>query len=245
MKHRFTHWTALILTMCSALAAAAQNAPDNSGDQLVIPAGSKILLVLKEAISTRNAKTGDPVYAETSLPFYANGHILVPPGTTVLGVITRAKRAGRTRGRAEIELNFTSMIYSNGYNVPLSAPVFNTPGADNLSVTNEGAIQQDSDTGRKIADGGRNAAHGMLVGSMGGLFLGTSITAMRAAGGAGILLGVGWALFRRGMDMKLQPGTRVEMAVMRPIPLDTAQLPGHKDREPAVATGSVPRWAAP
>jgi hypothetical protein len=238
IRHEFIRLVAVVLS--SALVAAAQNAPENGVDQPVIPAGSKILLVLKEAISTRNAKAGDPVYAETLLPFFVDGHMLVPPGTTVLGVITSAKRARRTRGRAEIEMNFTSMIYSNGYTVALSGPVYNTPGADNLSVTSEGAIQQDSDTGRKIADGGRNAAHGMLVGSMGGLFLGTSITAMRAAGGAGIALGMGWALFRRGSDMKLQPGTHIEMAVTLPIALDVARLPGYANRELAVAAGSVP-----
>jgi hypothetical protein len=222
MKHRILHFTALLLW---AISGVAQDAPPNGGDRLFIPAGSKIVLALMQAISTRNAKVGDPVYAETVLPFFADNHLLVPARTTVLGVVTGVKRAGRGGRRAEIRMNFRSLIFSDGYTVPLSGSVQNTPGADNLSVAGaEGAIQSDSDTGRRLGEGGRNAAHGMWVGSMGGLLFGTSITAMRVGGGAGIVLGMGWALFRRGNDVKLEPGTRIEMAVPSQVALDASRL---------------------
>ena len=47
------------------LAAAAPQNPN----AVVIPGGSKIPLTLKQAISTKNAREGDAVYAETAFPF--------------------------------------------------------------------------------------------------------------------------------------------------------------------------------
>src|SRR5690348_18099747 len=53
-------------------AAAAQAAPAVDPHSVVIPAGTKVPLTLKQAISTKNAREGDPVYAETAFPFVAN-----------------------------------------------------------------------------------------------------------------------------------------------------------------------------
>src|SRR5260370_19205746 len=46
-----------------------------------IPAGTKIPLLLKQAISTKNAREGDAVYAETAFPFVFDNRVLVPAAT--------------------------------------------------------------------------------------------------------------------------------------------------------------------
>ena len=58
---------------------AAQGAANPNAT--VIPAGTKIPLLLKQAISTKNAREGDAVYAETAFPFVMNDRILIPAGT--------------------------------------------------------------------------------------------------------------------------------------------------------------------
>ena len=50
---------------------------------MVIPAGTKVPLALKQAISTKSAKEGDPVYAETTFPFVVDNRIIIPAGTYV------------------------------------------------------------------------------------------------------------------------------------------------------------------
>ena len=66
----------------------------------VIPAGTKIPLLLKQAISTKNAREGDAVYAETAFPFVVNDRILIPAGTTSRGrSCIRSTRGGRRSGR--------------------------------------------------------------------------------------------------------------------------------------------------
>src|SRR5271170_930264 len=137
----------------STPAAAAQTpAPPASDPNVVtIPAGTKIPLSLKQAISTKNAREGDAVYAETAFPYVVDDRVIVPAGSYIQGKISHVERGGRLKGRAEILIHFTSMIYPSGYTVMLPGSVENTPGAENNSVKDqEGTIQQDSDTGRRI-----------------------------------------------------------------------------------------------
>ena len=78
---------------------------------MVIPAGTKVPLALKQAISTKSAKEGDPVYAETTFPFVVDNRIVIPAGTYVQGRISHVQRPGHVKGRAELLMHFTSMIY--------------------------------------------------------------------------------------------------------------------------------------
>ena len=112
--------------------------------------GNQIPLSLKQAISTKTAKDGDPVYAETAFPFVVNERVVIPAGTYIQGKIERAQRGGHVKGRAEVLIHFTSMIYPNGYTVMLGGSIENTPGAEKTSMKDsEGTIRQDSDAGKK------------------------------------------------------------------------------------------------
>jgi hypothetical protein len=207
-----------------AAPAAATVAETPDPNAAVIPAGTKIPLLLKQAISTKNAREGDAVYAETAFPFVLNDRVLVPAGTYIQGKIMHTEHAGRGSKRAEILIHFTSMIYPTGYTVMLPASVDNTPGSDSNGVKDkEGTIQADKDTGKKVEDAATGAAVGGVIGGVAG----------RAAGGpmggtygglAGLAGGVAWALLKHGPDVKLDVGTSIEMEVQRPIPLDTSRI---------------------
>ena len=97
----------------------AAPAVESEKPTLTIPAGTRIPLSLKQAISTKTAKDGDPVYAETAFPFVVNERVVIPAGTYIQGKIERAQRGGHVKGRAEVLIHFTSMIYPNGYTVML------------------------------------------------------------------------------------------------------------------------------
>src|SRR5207245_11605508 len=97
-------------------------APDTASaasKHLTIPAGTKVLLVLKQALSTKNGRDGDPVYAQTTFPVVTNDRVVIPAGTYVQGKISNVKRAGRLKGRAEVLMHFTTLIYPRGYTVKL------------------------------------------------------------------------------------------------------------------------------
>jgi hypothetical protein len=201
-------------------------APDQMPDPnaTVIPAGTKIPLMLKQAISTKNAREGDAVYAETAFPFVMNDRILIPAGTYIQGKIMHTEQAGRSKKRAEILIHFTSMIYPTGYTVMLPGSVENTPGADSNSVKDkEGTIQADKDTGKRIEDAAKGAAVGGTVGSIAGAAAG-GFNGARYGGLAGIAGGIAWALLKHGPEVKLGVGTSLEMEIQRSIPVDASRI---------------------
>lgn len=207
-------------------AAAPSIAPatPRNANSVVIPAGSRVPLTLAQAISTKNARAGDAVYAQTAFPFVLNDRILIPAGTYIQGKIMRTEHAGRSRKRAEILIHFTSMIYPSGYTVMLPGSIENTPGADNKGVKDsEGTIQQDKDTGKRVEDAAKGAAVGGTVGTLGGVAAG-GLNGARYGGLAGIAGGVAWALLKHGPELKLDVGTSIEMQIQRDVTVDASRI---------------------
>jgi hypothetical protein len=188
---------------------------------LAIPAGTKVPVALKHAISTKTTREGDAVYAETTFPVVANNRVLIPAGTYVQGRISHIQRAGHIKGRAEVLMHFTTLIYPSGYTVMLPGSVENAPGVDKTSVKDqEGTIRSDSQTGEKVGTVASTAGTGAVIG-------GLSRGGKGALVGAGIggAVGTAIAMLSRGNDVKLDAGTTVEMVIQREVPLDANRVP--------------------
>lgn len=206
-------------------AAPAQATPAVDPHSVVIPAGTKVPLTLKQAISTKNAREGDPVYAETSFPFVANDRILIPAGTYIQGKISHVEHSKRGfKSGAALLIHFTSMIYPTGYTVMLPGSIENTPGADDKKVKDkEGTIKADNQNGKRIEDAAKTGAEAGTVGTIGGLAAG-GFNGARYGGLAGIAGGVAWALLKHGPDVKLEVGTSLEMEIQRDVPVDATRI---------------------
>jgi type IV secretion system protein VirB10 len=184
-------------------------------ESYTLAAGTHIPVVLKHAISTKSARENDPVYGETSFPVVSNGHIVIPTGTYVQGVIQRSQRPGRVKGRGELVIHFNTMIFSSGYMLLLPGAIDSVPGAETTKMKNggEGSIESQSTMGK---DAGTIAKTGGAGAALGGVVTG-------GAKGAGIggLLGAGAGLasvlVTRGPDVRLESGTLVDMVLERPI----------------------------
>ncbi len=209
-----------------AKAAPASIAPADASDPnvAVIPSGSKVPLLLKQAISTKNAREGDAVYAETAFPFVQNDRMLIPAGTYIQGKISRVEKPGRGKKRAELLIHFTSMIYPSGYTVMLPGSVENTPGSDSNGVKDkEGTIQADKDTGKRAGDTVKGAAEGGMVGTIGGAAAG-GYNGARYGGLAGLAGGAALALLKHSPDVKLDVGTSIEMEIQRDVKVDASRI---------------------
>ena len=192
---------------------------------LIIPAGSRVPLSLKQGISTKTAKTGDPVYAETAFPFVLNEHVVIPAGTYIQGKIECAKRGGHVKGRAEVLIHFTSMIYPSGYTVMLGGSIENTPGAEKTTMKDsEGTIQQDSDKGKKVKSAAEGATTGAVIGAVTGGGRGAGIGA-----GIGGAAGLAVAMLSRGADVRLEPGTSIEMEIEREVSVDANRVTSRRE----------------
>jgi type IV secretion system protein VirB10 len=226
--------TASIWVLLLAGIAAAQTtlAPDPAApvveserSTLAIPAGTRIPLTLKQAISTKTAKDGDPVYAETAFPFVLNERVVIPAGTYIQGKIARVQRGGHVKGRAEVLIHFTSMIYPNGYTVMLGGSIENTPGAERTSMKDsEGTIRQDSDAGKKAKEAAGTATTGAVIGGITNGLKGAGIGA-----GIGGVAGLAVGMLSRGADVRLGPGTSIEMEIQREVTVDASRISSRRE----------------
>ena len=213
--------------------------PKASAEKLVVPTGTRLPLVLHNAVTTRNARPGDPVYLETLFPIVIKDRILIPAGTYVQGEIQEAKRPGKVKGQGEIRLRLNSMILPNGYTVDFNAIPTNAGTGGNESTDSEGKIKGDTDKGTDVGTVLKTTGIGAGVGGIAG----------RSASGAGIGAGVGAAvglaavLLTRGPELELPRGTTVDVVLDRTLYLDASRvnftepgrastLPGPASREP-------------
>lgn len=190
------------------------------GTDYNVPSGTKIPLTLTQGITTKTAKEGDPVYAQTAFPVAQNNRIVIPAGTYIQGVVRRVARPGRVKGRAELQLSFTSMILPNGYTLLLPGAVDKVPGLQTVDTKgSEGTIEGQGSKGKDAATIAKTTAAGAGLGGITGDGKGAGIGA-----GAGAALGLATVLFTRGPEIQLDPGASVEMILEREITLEGPNL---------------------
>src|SRR5262245_49209473 len=152
---------------------------------LVLPAGTTIPVALSHRLSTKTAKDGDGIYAKTILPITVNDTIVIPEGSTVKGKILEAKRPGRVKGQASLQVSFQTLVFPNGVTMPLYASLGGSTGEGTRE--GEATIKGESSKGNDAATIGTGAATGGLIGILGGR-RGVGVGA--AAGAAGGLAAV-------------------------------------------------------
>jgi hypothetical protein len=219
--------------------AAPADAAATGGAKIMVPSGTHIPLVLHNAISTRSAKPGDPVYFETLYPVMIDGKVVIPAGSYVSGEVTESKRPGRVKGRGELAIKMTNMILPNAYQVNMNATPSGAGTGGGETTNGEGVIVGDSDKKSDAATIAKTTAAGAGIGG---------VTARSPAGAgigaaAGAAVGLAAVLLTRGPDAELPRGSTVEAVINRSLYLDAdkinftspgkaSDLPGPPNREP-------------
>ena len=192
-----------------------------AGAKIEVPSGTHIPLVLHNAISTRSARDGDPVYLETLFPVMVDGRVVIPAGSYVSGEITETKRPGRVKGRGELMVKLTTIILPNAYMVKLNAAPGGSAGTGGgETIDKEGKISGDTDKTSDVATIAKTTAAGAGIGGI----------ASRSGAGAGIGAGVGAAaglmavLLSRGPEAELPRGSTLDAVIQRPLILDADKV---------------------
>lgn len=205
-----------------------------------VPAGTKVLLQLRSSLNTKSAKPGDGVYLQSVFPVVVGSRVMIPVGVYVQGVVDRVQRAGRVKGRAQLDMHFTSIIFPNGTVVEIPGVVDALPGAKKQEVKDngEGTIQQDSDKTRNMGQVAEVAIPaGGTVGAISGVPSGHPLAGGLAGLGAGVATAGLVSLFTRGADVSIEAGTQVEMVLQRPLVLQDENLaPAGSSAAPAPLT---------
>jgi type IV secretion system protein VirB10 len=216
-------------TASAALAIPATPAPASAPatKTYTVPAGTKVLLQLRSSVNTKSAKAGDGVYLASIFPVTVGNRVMIPEGIYVQGVVDRVQRGGRLKGKAQLDMHFTSMIFPNGSVVEIPGVVDELPGAKKQTVKDdkEGTIEQDGDKGRNAGETAKVAIPtGAGVGTIGGAVSGHPIEGGLAGLGAGLATVGLVSLFTRNADVDIPRGTQVEMVLQRPLFLQEENL---------------------
>jgi hypothetical protein len=218
----------MLATPGLAQTASAPTPPVQPPHSFTVPAGTKVLLSLKSAINTKTAQQGDGVYLVSSFPVVDNSRIMIPVGVYVQGIVDRVVRPGRVKGRAQLDLHFTTMIFPNGQVIEVPGVLNSLPGSDGPKVKgNEGTVEQAGNKGRDVGNVLKGAAIGAEGGVIGGAATGDVAKGVGYGSLAGAAAGTIYTLFTRGNDIVIPTGTSVEMVLQRPLVLEESQLAGN------------------
>ena len=222
-------------------ASPAGGEPAAEGE-VIVPAGTRVPLVMVNSVSSKHSQPGDPVYLECVFPVVVGGRILIPAGSRVSGQVMYSKRPGRVKGRGKLAIRAETIILPNG----VIRSLMGRPGAldgrspdnfDRETGTVSSPGQKGEDAGDIVETAVTGAVLGTMVGSVGrnaGKGLGIGAAAGAAAGVANVLL-------TRGPDATLDRGTHVEMLLERELRFteDELAFPGAVQR-PVGSVGAGP-----
>jgi hypothetical protein len=186
-----------------------------STEKIMVPAGTRVAVVLENGISTRSAKPGDSVYFRTSFPITQNNRIVIPVGSYLRGELLESKRPGRIKGRGEFRLRLDTLILPNGYTVNLNAAPRSADTGGKETMDSEGKVTGPGGKGHDVGTVATTTATGAGIGAIAGGGKGAGIGA-----GIGGLAGLAAVLLTRGPEAELPRGSALDMVLERDVALD-------------------------
>lgn len=216
-----------VVALCHAQLKTRDELPkaaEPTGPFFIVPAGTRLPIQLRQPLSTKNAQPGDAVYAQTSFPIAVPGGMAIPAGTWVQGVVDSVKRAGRIKGKAELQFHLTTLIFANGQTVDMAAAIAQVPGSKSASVREPGVVQQDSEKGRDFDKALDNGSKLGSMGALAGVAASPSIRGLGVGGLAGIAAGTLIAVLMRGSDVQFDTGTSIEISLTQAIAIEKEKL---------------------
>ena len=189
-----------------------------------VPSGQKLILQLETPIHTGTTHKGDAVEFMTGAEVTVGDQIVLPNASKVSGTVTKAKRAGRLKGRSEVQIRLDEIQLGDGTMVPLHAtivrvgfdPVDPAKGKD---PTVKGDSGSGGDAGAIGKAGAEGAIIGVLTGGPRGAIYGSAVAVAITAAGM---------IFKRGPDVDLPRNTMFEARFDQALNVPADALPKPK-----------------
>jgi hypothetical protein len=195
----------------SAQDQSATGAGTSSAPNEVAP-GTRFLIGLQNALSTKDSKAGDLFTARTLVPIVNADGTGLAAGAEIRGHVDRVDAAGKA-GRARMWLTFDDIKTPDGW-MPLVAMVDDVPGVHSVRVdyNREGEIEA-STTKRQEAI--QAAAAGALVGAAPGVAAKNEKDA--AMGAAAAAVAAYMIASGLGQEVMLERSTKLELILERSL----------------------------
>jgi hypothetical protein len=166
----------------------------NNSSRGQIPAGQELDVRLQSTLSSETAAVEQRFEATTAVDLMQNGRVLVPAGSTVRGVISGVKPAGRVERTGSLTLSFDRMVV-NGREYTIRGMA--------TSVFESGGIREETGTA------GVGAGAGAVIGGILGGVKGAIVGAVIGAGGA--------IAATDGKDITLPAGSIIRIRLDSPV----------------------------
>ncbi len=199
---------------------APQVATTTAPSTVTIPAGTRVLMVLKSPLHTTSGTAGSGLYLETLYPVVQGNGVVIPARTQVQGVVEANERPGHLKRTSELRFRFTTLIFPNNLVVPINGALQSIPGARNIRTrSNDRTLEPVDQTEKVITPAAASAVGGAIIGAHRGFGIG-----LLPGAGLGAAFGLGAVLLKRGDEINLPRGTSVEMILVTPLTLEQTQI---------------------
>lgn len=226
-----------LLSITTVLPAIGQtyNGQPLQGRVTIVPTGTTVDATLTCPIDSSVSKAGDLFSAKLNAPLYLGSDLVLPGGTTLDGQVTAADKSGLIGSNGRMTLRLIGAVTPDGIRYPLSA-IVTTNQDKTIHENKEGTL-----TGRTGSATVKSAVLRTALWTGGGTLLGLCFAPLvGGAVGAGAIVGVATGggvgiasnLWRKGKDVKIPSGTRLQFALDQPMSLT-----------PSLASGYAPQTA--
>ncbi len=181
----------------------AENSNTNAAP--VIANDSIFRIRLDSQISTKTSAVGDKFTAFVIEPREFENAVIE-------GHVADIKRAGKLTGQTQLSLDFDSITFKDGTNIPFHAQVEKVYATEKVkTVDEEGNVQTGSTTRDTTIRGAGGAAIGAIIGGIAGGGKGAAIGAILGAG-----VGAGSVYVQGNKDLIFDPGTELSVRTFGP-----------------------------
>jgi hypothetical protein len=182
--------------------------PANYGvpPQLTIKQGTWTTVRTNQWLSSDRNQQGDTFTATLEQPLVIDGFVVAPRGSTVMGRVTEAKKAGRVEGTSRLGVELTGLTLADGQQVTIQSQMINRNGQTSV--------------GRDAAAIGGTTAIGAAIGAGAAWGRGAAIGA-----GAGAAAGIIGVLLTRGRPTLIYPESVLTFQVTAPVTISTEHAP--------------------
>jgi len=197
-----------------------QGYPTQPGQpSFMLPPGTKLPLGLLRPL---RVKPGRDVYLQITFPVTIGNQMLVPPGTYIQGVVEKIVRKDRRHDALEFTIRSASMIFLNGYTVPITGTV-------RVATANAASLSPGPGNSRGRPVPALAAVGGVAPPALPPLpplpDIGkTARTAMIAIGVVGAVAITAGLVIAANRDPEIEVGTPLEIVLPAPMFLDAGRV---------------------
>ncbi len=165
--------------------------------QITIPSGTRLVVRMIDSIDSSRNAAGQTFRASLEAPVIINGRTVAPAGSDITVRLAEARRAGKIKGRSELELQLSRLVV-HGTSYPVVSNSYEQKGSS-----------RGRQTARRVGIG---AGIGAVIGAIAGGGKGAAIGAALGGGGAGA-----YQVLTKGQRVKIPSETVLQFTLQEPV----------------------------